>query len=352
MLIYWVLFGFFAAGALVARPDQPGVRSRHPLLILGAVLTAILIGIRYKVGADWPTYDFMFHYAGEASLDRVLQLGDPAYEVVNWTVQQFGGAIWLVNLICGAIFSWGLLRFCKTQPDPWLAFAIAIPYLVIVVAMGYTRQAVALGILMAGLAAFERGGSTLRFALYVAVAALFHKTAVVAFPLVALASPRNRFLNLLIAIAASIALYDMFLGDAMDTVHPALHQDRIFLAGGGDRVAMNLVAAIAFWLAGRRMQFSANRMETVAELLARGGRLPDLAAGPAIVDGGRPDVSLRHAASDRGPVANSTGLELFVRRARGGRRLSGIGRIRLAQLRPARAFLGALPILPLLRGVG
>ena len=46
-----------------------------------------------------------------------------------------------------------LIRFCLAQADPWLSVLIAIPYMVIVVAMGYTRQAVALGILMVGLAA-------------------------------------------------------------------------------------------------------------------------------------------------------------------------------------------------------
>jgi len=256
LLIYWALIGFFAAGAFLTRPVRPGVQSRHPLLILGAILTAVLIGIRYKVGADWDTYDFMFHYAAKASLGRVIQLGDPAFEIVNWSVQQIGGAVWMVNLVCGAIFAWGLLRFCRAQPDPWLAFAIAVPYLVIVVAMGYTRQAVALGILMAGLAVFQRGGSTIRFAIYVAVAALFHKTAVVAFPLAALASPRNRFLNLLIAIAASIALYDMFLGDAMDRFIKHYIKSGYSSQGAGIRVTMNVVAALAFGVLGRRMQFS------------------------------------------------------------------------------------------------
>ncbi len=252
--------------------------------------------------------------------------------------------------MCGAIFTWGLLRFCRAQPDPWLAFAIAIPYLVIVVAMGYTRQAVALGILMAGLAAFQRGGSTIRFAVYVAVAALFHKTAVVAFPLVALASPRNRFLNLLIAIAASIALYDMFLGDAMDQFIQHYIKTGYSSQGAGIRVAMNLVAALAFWVAGRRMQFSETEWKLWLQLLARLGRLPDPAVRASFVDRGRPDVAVHHAASDRGPVANSAGAELFIRRARSGPHLCRIGRVRVAQLRPALAFLGALPILPLLRG--
>jgi hypothetical protein len=256
VLIYWALFAFFAAGALVSPPAQPGVRSRQPLLVIGAIVTAILIGVRYKVGADWPNYQFMFDYAGRVTFGRVLELGDPGYAALNWIVQQFDGSVWIVNLVCGAIFAWGLLRFCKAQPEPWLAMAVAIPYLVIVVAMGYTRQAVALGILMAGLAAFQRGGSTIRVAVYVFVAALFHKTAVVAFPLAALASPRNRFLNLLIAVAASVALYDMFLGDAMDAFIQHYIKTGYSSQGAGIRVAMNLVAALAFWILGRRMHFT------------------------------------------------------------------------------------------------
>ena len=54
----------------------------------------------------------------------------------------------------------------------------------VVVAMGYTRQLIAIGILMAGLASLGRGGSVIRFALYVALAALFYKIAVLVLPLV------------------------------------------------------------------------------------------------------------------------------------------------------------------------
>jgi hypothetical protein len=44
---------------------------------------------------------------------------------------------------------------------PWWPY----PYLAIVVAMGYTRQAVAIGLIMAGLASYFRDGSVLRFAI-------------------------------------------------------------------------------------------------------------------------------------------------------------------------------------------
>jgi hypothetical protein len=256
MLIYWALFAFFAAGTFLSSPSQLARTRSHPMLAIGAVIVALLVGLRYKVGADWPNYEFIFDYAGRASFTRVLELGDQAYQVLNWAVQNAGWRIWVVNLVCGAIFSWGLFRFCRAQPEPWLAALVAIPYMVIVAAMGYTRQAVALGILMAGLASFLRGGSTARFGLYTAGAALFHKTAVVAFPLVALSSARNRFLNLLVALAASVLLYDLFLGDAMDQFVQHYIKTGYSSQGAAIRVVMNMVAAIVFWLAGRRLQFS------------------------------------------------------------------------------------------------
>ena len=63
--------------------------------------------------------------------------------------------------------------------------AVAVPYIVIVVAMGYTRQGAALGIIMAGLADYLRRESIMRLAAYIAFAATFHATAVLAFILVA-----------------------------------------------------------------------------------------------------------------------------------------------------------------------
>jgi hypothetical protein len=252
MLIYWALFAFFAAGALLA-PTGGGRTHSRPLLALGAVITALLIGLRYKVGGDWETYDYLFSYAGHVSLGRVLKFGDPAFQLLNWGIAQFGIRVWAVNLVCGALFAWGLWRFSKAQPEPWLAFAVAIPYMVIVIAMGYTRQAVALGILMAGLASFHRNSSTLRFAIYVVIAALFHKTAVVAFPLVALANPRNRLLNLLIVVAVSYLLYGLFLEDAMEQFVQHYIKTQYSSQGAGIRISMTMLAAIVLWITRGRL---------------------------------------------------------------------------------------------------
>lgn len=245
MLPYWLLFSYFAGGALLRRPREEG-RDTFPLLALGALILALLVGLRHEVGADWEQYRFMFSYAAYADLGRQLRIGDPAYQTLNWLMQRAGGGLWTVNLICGAIFSWGLWRLCREQREPWLSMLVAVPYLVVVVAMGYTRQAVAIGILMAGLANLVRGGSTARFILFVGAAALFHKSAVIVLPLVAFADDRNRPMNLALAAAATVLFYNVFLEQSVDALVRNYIVAEYSSQGAIIRVAMSLIPALIF----------------------------------------------------------------------------------------------------------
>jgi hypothetical protein len=246
------MLGYFAVGAILVKP-RPDRGGGPAMLVLGSLLVALAIGLRFKVGADWETYKFLFSWAGYADLARVLTIGDPGYQLLNWSVQRIGAEIWVVNLVCGAIFTYGLFRFVRAQPDQWLAYVVAIPYLVVVVAMAYSRQAVAIGILMAGLASLERGASILRFALYVAGAALFHKTAVIVLPLVIFASQRSRMLNVLAGIAGSILLYDIFLSPSVEGFVRNYVEAEYNSQGAAIRVVMNLVPATALLLFRRRL---------------------------------------------------------------------------------------------------
>jgi len=252
---YWLLFGYFFFGAAISNTSATGRQPALPPILFGTVIIAVMVGLRFEVGADWPTYEFLFYYAGRATLASVLEIGDPGYQFLNWVVHQVGAEYWLVNLIGGAIFAWGLQRFARVQADPWLALVVAIPYLVVVVAMGYSRQAIAIGIILAGLAGLQRGGSLPRFAVYIAIAALFHRTAVVVFPLVVLASDRNRFINLLAGAAATVLLYDLFLSDSVDKFVRNYIKAEYSSQGAAIRVGMNLLPAIIFLAARKRFRF-------------------------------------------------------------------------------------------------
>ena len=245
MFPYWILFAYFAVGAALDQARRtPGQQPPRAYLLVGMVLTAVLIGSRLEVGGDWRSYQFMFAFVRYMSLERAIEYGDPGYQALNWLVQQWDGEIWWVNTMSAAIFAWGLMRLCQNQPKPSLAVLVAVPYLIIVVAMGYTRQSIAIGILMAGLASLGRGGSVIRFAFYVAVAATFHRTAVLVLPLVIFAGDRNRFLNVLAGAAAFLLFFDLFLSDSTDQFVKAYIESRYASQGAWIRVTLNLVPAV------------------------------------------------------------------------------------------------------------
>ncbi|WP_282156493.1 EpsG family protein [Vibrio diabolicus] len=117
-----------------------------------------------------------------------------------------GGGIYTVNLLCGFFFSIGLMVFCKSLPRPMLAVVAAIPYMTVVLAMGYSRQATALGFGMLALNAIIYK-STFRFSIWIIVAALFHKSAVLLIPVAALISSKSRILTTLWIVIAAIGAY-------------------------------------------------------------------------------------------------------------------------------------------------
>ena len=256
MVVYWLLFLYFAAGAMREQARPAGARRADLLLRFGGVAMALVIGLRFQVGGDWKPYEYIFAAARYETLGTLPAIADPGYYLINIAVQWLGGDLWLVNVLCAAIFTWGLMRFAEAQERPWLATLVAIPYLVIVVAMGYTRQAVSIGLIMAGLVTYFRTGSLIRFAVFVLFAATFHKTAIVAVPLVAFGNERGRVINVLVALAITYLLYYLFLSATVGLLVTNYIDRRYGSEGAGIRVAMSVVPALLFLARRRLMGFS------------------------------------------------------------------------------------------------
>ena len=266
MIPYWTLFSLFAFAALAGgarvRLTDGGAatfsksQSRDSLLLLGVILVALMIGFRYEVGGDWRAYDYMYKLAFYHSPGEMLELGDPAYMLLTWGSEQVGGGLLLINLVCGALFSWGLYRLARIQPEPWLAMLVAVPYMIIVVAMGYTRQAVALGILMAGLAGLMQGKGIISFIPYVAAAALFHKTAIIVLPVAIAGVYRRQVLPILAAAGFGYILYSYLLegslGDLVQNYIAAHYSSH----GAATRVLMIASAAVIFFAFRTRLRFN------------------------------------------------------------------------------------------------
>ena len=255
---YWVMFLVPAVAALQERWRHPGWILAAPVLRRGrawwlvALALTLLIGYRFEVGGDWFNYIGNFYNLQWLELADVLRMSDPGYYLLNWLSIQNGGFIYAVNLVAGLLFSLGLVVFCLSLPRPWLALAAAIPYLVIVVAMGYSRQGVAIGLAMLGLVALVRDGSTLKFIIWIALAASFHRSAVMLVPIAALSMGRGKYWTVLWVGIATIVLYFLFLDDSVDSLLSGYIEAEYQSQGAAIRIAMNALPSALFLLLRRR----------------------------------------------------------------------------------------------------
>ena len=132
---------------------------------------------------------------------------------------------------------------------------VAIPYLLIVVAMGYSRQGVALGLAMLGLNALSNR-STLWFAVWVALATTFHKSAVVLLPIGALASAQNRYWTAAWVGLTTALVYKQLVEKDVDLLYVNYVQAEYQSQGALIRLLMNAIPATILLVWRSRFQFT------------------------------------------------------------------------------------------------
>jgi hypothetical protein len=204
-----------------------------------------VIGFRHEVGGDWVNYLEHIEIAAQQDFSEVAFGPDPAYHILNWFAAHYFGGIYLVNLICGAVFAWGLVVFCRNLPRPWLALLVAVPYLITVVAMGYSRQGVAIGLAMLGLVALLNGRIA-AFVLWIAFAALFHKSAVILLPLAVFAGSKYRFIALIGIFFSTALLFVLLLQESAEALIQNYIDAEMESSGAAIRIAMNALPAVVF----------------------------------------------------------------------------------------------------------
>lgn len=246
MLPYWLMFALWATGAVQAERRR-AQDQRQVFFILAAVATALMIGLRYEVGGDWGTYQHMYDGIYFLALPSALTTTDPGYAAVNWLATRADLGITFVNTVCAALFMGGFARLAWRQPNPALAVLIAVPYLIIVVAMGYTRQAAAIGLICFAIAdASER--QLLRVVVLIGIAALFHKTAILVLPIALVPVFRRSALLGASGVTMFIILFALLLRDTSEELVTNYLKSNYDSQGAAVRTAINVVAAVLFLL--------------------------------------------------------------------------------------------------------
>ncbi len=248
MIYYYIIYliPVVLSWSYVNKGNNIPNRASLPWLVIG-FLFALVIGFRHEVGGDWSTYIQHFNSMVYYQFQEILQHSDPGYYIINWYFSNWGLDIYYVNFICGVIFMVGLIIFARRQPNPWLAISVAVPYLIVVIAMGYTRQAVSIGFVFWGLAALEKNKFK-QFLVLLALAATFHKSAVIMIGLGVFLQGKGKLTRLFAVGIVGFGLWSSFLAQYQDQLWKNYVEVQMQSQGAMIRVAMNLVPSIIFIL--------------------------------------------------------------------------------------------------------
>lgn len=245
MLPYFLIWAWIGLMALTGRQRWGQLTS----LAIWLVLT-LLIGLRIEVGADWFNYLPKVEQQIGTSFDYPLSLSEPGYALSNWFSARLNWDIFGVNLICGGLFSAGLVCYCRQRPYPWLTLTLAFPYLVMVVAMGYSRQGVAIGLELFALLALERDRQ-LQFLAWLVFASTFHASALtmMILPLATLKrnlGRLNSLFRLLLLVGSGYGFYNAILSGSLESYQEAYLEAQYQSQGALIRVLLCVLPALAF----------------------------------------------------------------------------------------------------------
>ena len=239
MLTYYIMF-FVPAIAAMANVSERRQSNIGAWSFIGFLLI-VIIGLRMS-GGDWLNYYDRFNEMAYLTLEEAVSIKEPSYQLISYYMYEWGWGFSSVTLICALISVTGLIIFLRNQVNPWLGLAVAVPYLIIVVYMGYMRQGVALGLVMWGIAALEQG-KFLRFVVLVVVAATFHKSAILMIAFGIFQHGGGRYFKFLALIFVAIGVWSSFVGDA-EVLWQHYVEEQMQSQGAIIRVLLNLVPAV------------------------------------------------------------------------------------------------------------
>lgn len=237
MFIYFSLYTWIAFSSLT--------KSRL-IKIFTIIILLLVIGLRFEVGGDWDNYLVMYEVLSGYSLKKSLTFTDPAYGLLNYISYNLGYEIWFVNLVSATIFLLGLDYLCRNAKNYWIALAVAYPYLILSVSMGYTRQSVAIGLCMVAITHLLNSNKY-NFIFWMLISILFHKSALLLFIFTPYAfnikfSPLKSTIYYLIFIMALLTIMNRF--SAQDNLY---FSDEVSSAGALARMIIHL-PAVAFYV--------------------------------------------------------------------------------------------------------
>lgn len=251
MMVYW---SFVLIPTLLSLSESMKRNRGATSIVLAMIFVSLFffMGLRETAG-DYPTYLNLYELLAGSDLEASLSSVEPIYGLLNWLSSHLGLGLYGVNSVCALVFLYCLGRVASKEKLPLLLTTLAIPYFVIVVGMGYTRQGVAAALVMLSIMHLRENRLPLA-CLAILVGTGFHFSAFAAMALPLFVRTRNQMgLRWVASRAAVVAIIaasaQTFLNDRIDTyVSNYLELDRYESSGALLRSLVTAVAGVAFFI--------------------------------------------------------------------------------------------------------
>jgi len=242
MFSYVFIYFLFALLA-ISMSNQKRVHTHIVVWLFVGIFLTLFIGWRHHVGGDWNNYLRRFQQVADLSFSATMGKSDPGYQLIVYIINDFGLSIYAVNFVSAMLFVTGLIVFLRKELNPWLGLTVAIPYLIIVVSMGYTRQGVAIGLVMWGLASLQKK-KFLQFLLLIALATSFHKSAVLMIAFGMFTQGKGKFFKFIGVLVAGIGIWLSFIDDTSSALWKNYIEKEMQSQGAFIRVVLNFIPAL------------------------------------------------------------------------------------------------------------
>lgn len=247
-MFYFIIFLIISFNTLRYQSSQNFVKNQ-PIKSKGIVffglLLILMIGFKYEVGADWYSYQFHLETVKWTSFNSIFDKTEPAYWMLVWFGANVWGNIYFVNTILGFIFCWGLIKFSLSQSHPWLVLISAFPYLVVVVALGYSRQSAAIGLVLLGIIQVLKG-NTGNYILLIIIAVMFHNTAIIMLPFAILTSKKHQWLYFIFSVIITYIVYNVFFASRVEYYNSSYLERGYKSSGTLIRLVLCLIPSLFF----------------------------------------------------------------------------------------------------------
>lgn len=165
-MIYWYIFSLLSILSFISSKNI-----QNFFLLIFLIFYIVFIGFRFEIGADWGDYIAMFH-----EIKHNINHTDVGYEILNIAGDKLFdyNGIFFVNTVCGIIITTCMYFVINEFRHPLISLLILF-YYVVTIAMGYSRQGVAIAISMVAIYHALKF-RYIKFVLFILFAMTFHKS--------------------------------------------------------------------------------------------------------------------------------------------------------------------------------